>query len=252
MYTVLEAAIEQFFCCYKLAILLLGHEKLVFANCSIEDLHTYGISILHGWVGAVLLVKHISSSNISVVAKQLVNGHEELSVWWPEKILRRKERKEAAPLWWVVCRRGERPSSGTILSCSKNSMEEVRLLHVRRKYSGQGSRHTITASSSSYATAAPYQQLAGSLQEVTDSHGDHVMWGVSPTSKKRLTVPELHHPCNVKPNIIGGSSYHELHIVVELSSFAVGCTKLELGKIFPLYYKNAGCAIEESSLNSDL
>jgi hypothetical protein len=129
-------------------------------------------------------------------------------------------------------------------------MEEVRLLHVRRKYSGQGSRHAITASSSSYATPAPYQQLAGSLQKVTDSHGDHVvMWGVSPRSKKRLTVPELHHPCNVKPNIIGGSSYHQLHIVVELSSFAVGCTKLELGKIFPLYYKNADCTIEESSSN---
>jgi hypothetical protein len=67
------------------------------ANCSIEDLHTYGISILHGWVGAVLLLKHISSSNTSVVAKQLVNGHEKLSVSWPKKILRRKERKEAAP-----------------------------------------------------------------------------------------------------------------------------------------------------------
>jgi hypothetical protein len=172
---------------------------------------------------------------------------------WPQKILRRQERKEAAPLWWVVvCRRGERPSSGAILSCSKNSMEEVRLLHVRRKYSGQGSRHTITASSSSYATPAPYQQLAGSLQEVTDSHGDNVMWGVSPRSNKRLTVPELHHPCNVKPNIIGGSSYHELHIVVELSSFAVGCTKLELWKNFPLYYKNADCAIEESSSNSEV
>jgi hypothetical protein len=204
-------------------------------------------------VGAVLLLKHISSSNTSVVAKQLVNGHEKLSVWWPEKILRRKERKEAAPLWWVVCRRGERPSSGPILCCSKNLMEEVRLLHVRRKYSGQGSRHTITASSSSYATPAPYQQLAGSLQEVTDSPGDHVMWRVSPRSKKRLTVlPELHHPCNVKPNIIGGSSYHELRIVVELSSIAVGCTKLELGKFFPLYYNNADCAIEESSSNREV
>ncbi len=182
-------------------------------------------------MGAVLLLKLISSSNISVVAKQLVNGHEKLSVWWPEKILRRKERKEAAPLWWVVCRRGERPSSGAILRCSKNSMEEVRLLHVRRKYSGQGSRHAITASSSSYATPAPYQQLAGSLPEVTDSHGDHVMWGVSTRSKKRLTVlPELHHPCNVKPNIIGGSSYHELCIVVELSSLQLVAQNLNKGK----------------------
>jgi hypothetical protein len=43
-------------------------------------------------------LKHISSSNTSVVAKQLVNGHEKLCVWWwPKKILRRKERKEAAP-----------------------------------------------------------------------------------------------------------------------------------------------------------
>jgi len=97
VYTVLEAAIEQIFCCYKLAILLLGHEKLMLANCSIQDLHTCGISILHGWVGAVLLLKHMSSSNTSVVAKHLVNGHEKLSVWWPKKILRRKERKEAAP-----------------------------------------------------------------------------------------------------------------------------------------------------------
>lgn len=236
MYTVLEAAIEQFFVATNLQFCCWDMKSSCLQNCSIEDLHTCGgISILHGWVGAVLLLKHISSSsNTSVVAKQLVNGHEELSVWWPEKILRRKERKEAAPLWWVVCRRGERPSSGAILSCSKNSMEEVRLLHVRRKYSGQGSRHTITASSSSYATPAPYQQLAGSLQEVTDLHGDHVMWGVSPRSKKRLPVPELHQPCNVKPNIIGGSSYHELHIVVELSSFAVGCTKLELGENFPI------------------
>jgi hypothetical protein len=164
----------------------------------------------------------------------------------------KKKRKKISCSLVVGClqeRRGERPSSGAILSCSKNSMEEVRLLHVRRKYSGQGSQHTISASSSSYATPAPYQQLAGCLQEVTDSHGDHVMWGVSPRSKKRLTVPKLHHPCNVKPNIIGGSSYHQLHIVVELSSFAVGCKKLELGKIFPLYYKNAHCAIEESSSN---
>jgi len=171
--------------------------------------------------------------------------------------IKKKRKKEKKLLLVVGClqeRRETKLWGDFELQHSKNSMEEVRLLHMRRKYSGQGSRHTITASSSSssYATPAPYQQLAGSLQEVTDSHGDHVMWGVSPRSKKRLTVPELHHPCNVKPNIIGGSSYHELHIVVERSSFAVGCTKLELRRIFPLYYKNADFAIEELSSNCEV
>ncbi|CAK9221561.1 unnamed protein product [Sphagnum troendelagicum] len=99
-------------------------------------------------------------------------------------------------------------------------MEEVRLLHMRRKYSGQGSRHTITASSSSYATPAPYQQLAGSLQEVTDSYGDHVMWGVSPRSKKRLTVPELHHPCSVKPKIIGPDFAHNTWVISPPSKYS--------------------------------